>query len=180
VTHGDQHYFTTFTGRRFWPLDPRAEDIDIRDIARALSMICRFNGHVRAFYSVAQHSVIVSHHVSPDYALYGLLHDAAEAYMGDMSSELKHSSAMAEYRLFEDALKRTIYHRYGLNPYGEPSGLKTIDRALLQDEIREVALNAGVRQVYCQGPGLGITITPWEPAIAERRFLERFDVLTNF
>lgn len=59
--HGDDStWIQTFTGRQFWPLDPRAEDVDIRDIAHALSMKCRYNGHCREFYSIADHSCRVA------------------------------------------------------------------------------------------------------------------------
>lgn len=70
----------TYTGRQFWPLDPRAEDIDIRDVAHHLSLICRFNGAGRAFYSLAQHSCLVADTLDAPLKLWGLLHDAAEAY----------------------------------------------------------------------------------------------------
>jgi len=95
-------WFLTASGKRFWPLDPRPEDICIEDIAHALSHICRFGGHVREPYSVAQHSVIVSMIVKPENALYGLLHDAAEAYAGDMVRPLKRG--MPAYRSIESAV----------------------------------------------------------------------------
>jgi uncharacterized protein len=174
MTHGDEHFFTTISGRKVWPLDPHPEDIHIADIAHALAMICRFNGHVREFYSVAQHSVIVSYYVPAADALYGLLHDAAEAYLGDMSSEIKHDPALAEYREAEHHMQRVIYRRFGLEPYGEPPTVKRIDRLLLQDEIRDVALSPSIRQPYCQGPGLKHPIVGWEPRIANEMFIERF------
>lgn len=80
-------------GRKFWPIDPSPDEVSIDDIAHALSNICRFGGRCSHFYSVAQHSVMVSRIVArtrPDLALHGLLHDAAEAYLGDVIAPLKH------------------------------------------------------------------------------------------
>jgi len=77
-------WFLTFTGRQFYPLDPCPEDIDIHDIAHHLSLICRFNGACRVFYSVAQHCCIVSDALARPYKLRGLLHDGTETYFGDM------------------------------------------------------------------------------------------------
>lgn len=77
-------WMMTYSGRAFWPLDPRADEIDPLDIAHALSMLCRYGGHVRRFYSVAEHCVLMSHAVAPEHALWALLHDATEAYMVDL------------------------------------------------------------------------------------------------
>lgn len=186
MRHGDTNYFTTISGRRFWPLDPRVEDIDIQDIAHALAHVCRFNGHVREFYSVAQHSVIVSHYVPREFALHGLLHDAAEAYIGDMSAPLKHDPNMVMYREADRQLTSLIYRRFGIRTKGllasldpVPLAVKMVDRLLIQDEIRDIALHVGVRQPHLQGPGLGYQIVPRTPAQARDLFLYRFEVLTN-
>ena len=77
-------WFLTYTGRQFWPLDPRPEDICIRDIAHHLSLCCRFNGACRVHYSVAQHSVMVANILPAPLRFWGLMHDATEAYVGDM------------------------------------------------------------------------------------------------
>ena len=77
-------WMQTYTGERFWPLDPRIEDIHIRDISMALGKLCRYGGHTIFFYSVAEHSVLVSEYVPEEYALWGLLHDASEAYLSDI------------------------------------------------------------------------------------------------
>ncbi|MFG0247924.1 MAG: phosphohydrolase, partial [Phycisphaeraceae bacterium JB051] len=77
-------WIQTYTGKAFYPLREDPGIIDIRDIAHALSLQCRFNGHCSDFYSVAQHSVHVSEVVPQAFALWGLLHDAAEAYMSDL------------------------------------------------------------------------------------------------
>jgi len=82
-------WIQTISGRKFPLAEPDPNQIDIEDIAHALSMLCRFNGHCTQFYSVAEHSMHVSHEISNDLALAGLLHDAAEAYLGDVPSPLK-------------------------------------------------------------------------------------------
>src|SRR5690349_19702773 len=105
-------WMQTFTGRRFYPLDPKVEDIDPTDIAHALSLICRYGGHVTRFYSVAEHCVLLSHAVSPENALWALLHDATEAYVGDMVRPLKQH--MPAYRDVEDRLMLVIADRFGL------------------------------------------------------------------
>src|SRR5690606_30601178 len=77
--------------------------------AHALAMTCRFNGHTREFYSVAEHSVHVSHLVPPEYALAGLLHDASEAYIADVSRPVKHTEQMRAYRDIENGLQAAVY-----------------------------------------------------------------------
>jgi hypothetical protein len=105
-------WMQTYTGRAFWPLAPQADDIDPADIAHALSMLCRYGGHVERFYSVAEHCVLMSYAVPPGYALWALLHDATEAYMGDMVRPLKRS--MPEYQAAEARLSAVICDRFGL------------------------------------------------------------------
>lgn len=103
-------WMQTATGKQFYPLAPKMTDIDIEDIAHALSLQCRFNGHTRKFYSVAEHSVHVSYAVPRKMALPALLHDAHEAYLGDMISPLKaHFPKMSKY---EEVLDRLIQGRF--------------------------------------------------------------------
>lgn len=83
------HWTTTYTGGAFSYTDPLVADVNIEDIAWALSNICRWGGHTSRFYSVAQHSILCARKMTPQWALYGLLHDAAEAYIGDISYPLK-------------------------------------------------------------------------------------------
>lgn len=139
-------WIRTFTGRKVWPLDPRESDIDIRDIAHALSLICRFCGHTRLFYSVAQHSLIVADHLlrttgNPTTALYGLLHDASEAYISDVSRPVKTSAEMTVYRAIERRLQHTVYRAFGLNE-PEPAVVKTIDAWVLDAELRDLMTDA--------------------------------------
>ena len=82
-------YVSTYLGNRFYPLEPRIDDVDIEDIAHGLAYQCRFNGQTNAFYSVAQHSLIVAALVPEELRFAALLHDAAEAYLGDMVKPLK-------------------------------------------------------------------------------------------
>jgi uncharacterized protein len=173
MKHGDDNFLTTISGTKFWPLDPRAEDVEIKDIAHSLSNLCRFNGHVRRFYSVAQHCVLVSQAVKPQFALYGLLHDAAEAYIGDMTRPLKHDPQMRRYKECDIRLTHVIYSRFGLTDI-EPTCVKEADRLVLQDEVRDVALNEDRGSGYVHGPGTGRFINPQRPEEAKHQFIQRF------
>jgi uncharacterized protein len=102
----------TYSGIMFDPLNPKMDDIRIGDIAWALSNICRFNGHTSLNYTVAEHSIVVSNLMEPRYALIGLLHDASEAYLGDIASPLKYSGIFTEYLKAEKRLQDMIYERY--------------------------------------------------------------------
>lgn len=106
--------FRTVSGRRIDLERPRSEDITIEDIACGLSRICRFNGQLPEFYSVAEHSIFVAELVDPQLRLAALLHDASEAYLGDVSRNLKHSPALAGYRALESLLQGVIEDRFGL------------------------------------------------------------------
>lgn len=109
---------TTASGRAFWSLDPRPEDVRIEDIAAQLSRICRFGGALKpgvSFYSVAQHSVLVSYNVPEEYALEGLLHDAAEAYVGDVIKPIK-SALVPEYDAVYVMLRDAMRERGGDDP----------------------------------------------------------------
>src|SRR3954454_351254 len=82
-------WMQTYSGRRFYPMNPRPSEIDPVDIAHALSLLCRYGGHVDRFYSVAEHCVLMSQAVAPENALAALLHDATEAYVCDVPRPLK-------------------------------------------------------------------------------------------
>lgn len=136
------NWMQTATGRKFYPSDPRAEDICIDDIAHALAHVCRFGGHTPAHYSVAQHSVFVSQVVeqlggSAEEVRYGLLHDASEAYLGDVVWPLKRCPEMAGYRALEKRVEAAIEERFGL-PAEMPAIVKHADLVLLATEKRDV------------------------------------------
>src|SRR5574337_1333697 len=118
-----------FSGLEFFPLNPNPQDISIDDIAHALSIQVRFSGHIVHPYTVAEHSVCVSYLVPQQYALWGLLHDAAEAYLVDLPRPLKHDVSMSRYREAEEKLMRAISTRFDLN-WPEPPIIKTADRLM--------------------------------------------------
>jgi hypothetical protein len=128
-------WMQTITGRKFWPIDPCANDVDLYDIAWALSMMCRFNGHCTRFYSVAEHSVYVSLHVPQEYALWGLLHDASEAYIADIVKPAK--PFIAGYAEAENRIMRAVCERFGM-ALEMPAQVKTADCAILADEAAQI------------------------------------------
>lgn len=134
-------WINTASGRRFDIMSPRAEDVDIRDIAQALSNQCRFNGHCSRFYSVAEHCLHVSEVLEGTGAeLWGLMHDAAEAYVGDVVYPLKMTKDMAQFLRIEERVHQAVAERYGL-PWPMPEVVHVADRFVLCSEAR-VLLNA--------------------------------------
>src|SRR5579859_2936777 len=125
------NWMQTYTGRQAWPIDMRPEDIDINDIAHSLSMQCRYNGHCRRFYSVAEHSYWVSKYVEPENALWGLMHDASEAYVTDVPRPLK--PFLTDYEHIEFMAQVAIALKFGL-PYPIPANVHHIDNRILLDE----------------------------------------------
>ncbi len=127
-------WIQTFTGRQFWPMDPRPEEICIEDIAHALSMQCRFSGHTLRHYSVAEHCIRVSEIVEgKELQLKALLHDASEAYLVDIPSPLKRLPAFALYREAESRLEKMIFRKFGLSEE-MPEEVKHADLVLLATE----------------------------------------------
>lgn len=130
----------TYTGR-IVDLDRlKPEDINPLDIAVALSRIPRFNGHTKQFYSVAQHCVLVAKHVPEEHAFAALLHDAAEAYMGDFTSHLKRAlngRHNYEWQDIEEGLNATIFRRFGI-AYPWHESIAEADRRALHTEIRDL------------------------------------------
>jgi uncharacterized protein len=171
----------TVSGRWLDPFAPDPASIEIDDIAQALANQCRFGGHSRSFYSVAQHSVIVSdvcleRGVSEAAGLAALLHDAGEAYLVDLPHPLKHRSALGPpYREAEKLVEEAIRVRFDLVP--QPAEMKPIDRSLLATER---GIFASMNDPWPELEGfepLPIEIDPWGPERARREFLDRFSRL---
>jgi hypothetical protein len=169
-------YFRTYTGKRVHALAPSPEEIDIDDVAHALSQMCRFVGHTDGFYSIAQHSVLVSELVPHQDALWGLLHDASEAYLCDLPAPIKRDPEMSFYRIAEDRLMRAICRKFGLRPQ-MPFSVMAADKLALATEFRDVTTVDDPDWIVAEcgvAPISDYTIFPWPPAIAEDRFLRRF------
>lgn len=138
---------STFTGGTFDLANPTAKQVDIRDIAHSLSLLCRFNGHCKRFYSVAEHSMNVADLLPNELKLWGLLHDAHEAYIGDVSRPLKKlmwfglEKAPGEFRKFDsfEGLDQHVFapiaERYGLET-PMPAAVKHADDIMLATEAR--------------------------------------------
>jgi hypothetical protein len=167
-------WIQTFRGLQFWPLDPRPEEILIEDIAHSLSNQCRYAGHTSKFYSVAQHSVMVARIVPRQHFAWGLLHDAAEAYLVDLPRPLKRFSPLGNvYRPIEARLMMCVCERFGL-PYAEPPEVKDADNVLLMTEKRDLMPHSPAKWVETSEP-LPNIIMPWKPERAECEFLYAWD-----
>jgi len=171
-------WIQTYTGKQFWPLEPNLADIDIQDIAHALSNLCRYGGHTEQFYSVAQHCCLVAEVVPPEYALYGLLHDASEAYLIDVPRPIKHSLGMESYREAEKRLQGKIFNWFFLSAT-EPACVKTADNQLLRTEQRDLMKPAPAEWKDYRVGALEMKIEPWTPAIARISYLNMFNALTR-
>ena len=174
-------WIQTYTGREFHPLSPRADDVCLEDIAHALSMLCRFSGHTREFYSVAQHSVLVARavirrsfcckeHVGFRHRAAGLalLHDAHEAYFTDVASPLKdHLNIEA----VEEPIQDAIHLHFGLEPSDSIAEvIKQEDMKALATEVRDL-MAPPPRAWRTLPPPWDGPIKPWPPEQAETEFL---------
>ena len=165
------NWILTHTGKRFDLFEPDVDMIDPRDIAHSLAHLCRFNGHTREFYSVAQHSCLVADLVPAEHKLAALLHDATEAYLGDMTRPLK--EWMPHYRGFEDVIWERVCERFGLG----------IDLPYTVHQADLIALTTERRDLMPPDPApwdflVGIEpaperIRPWSPTEARLTYHQR-------
>ena len=128
-------WITTHTGQQFDLLQPRASKVNPLDIAHSLANLCRFNGHSDRFYSVAQHSCMVADLVPEEHRLTALLHDATEAYIGDITRPLK--ALLPNARQIETHIWHAICARFGLNPT-LPACVHDADMIALATERRDL------------------------------------------
>lgn len=147
-----------------WYVDPLTcgpESIHLRDVAHALSLTCRYAGHVPRFYSVAQHSCLVASFLPSDKKLAGLLHDSEEAYLLDMPSPIKKSPIFDGYRAAGKRLRRVIFEAFG------------VDYALCDEEVKaaDAAAYKLERDAFWHGTAV---MAYWSPASAEQNFIQSF------
>ena len=168
-------WIQTYTGKQFYPLEPRAEDIDIADIAHALSLICRFTGHCRVFYSVAEHSLLMSEWCKPELAKWALMHDAAEAYLADVARPVKRQ--IPHYCDYERAVLLQVSKRFGL-PWPVPLEIGYLDRRMLATECRDLMSQPPNPWGATEGiEPFARSILPCNWIHIESKFLARFDEL---
>lgn len=166
----------THTGLHMYPLDPRENEICIEDIAQGLSMSCRFGGQCSKFYSIAQHSVYLSKLCYPKWALAGLLHDAAEAYVTDIPSPAKHF--MPEYQNIEDNISKVIFAKFEI-PWPLPYQVHRLDKAIVTNEARNLFKKQPSWAKYRVGldiPDAYFDHT-WSPEEAYTHFMSTFNML---
>ena len=169
-------FIETFTGKEFHFLDPTHEQIDIRDIAHSLAYTCRYTGHSRKFYSVAEHSILVSYLATDPLA--GLLHDASEAYITDIASPIK--PHLSNYKELEDMIMGRIASKFGFDYPLDPD-IKDCDSTQLKTEAKHLLRSGGYpwAHLYPTRRPHGITPNCWSPEEAEAKFLERFKEVYN-
>lgn len=166
----NERWVQTYSGRKFTPLNPKIEDIDINDIATALSRKCRYNGHCREFYSVAEHSVLMARYAPKWLRLAALLHDAGECYLTDMPGPIK--SAFSDFVACEDAIMELVAQKFGFM-WPLPDEVKRMDRAMLSDE-KEQIMAPTEHDWGLMAPALGIKLQLWTPKRARAEFLMTF------
>ncbi len=160
----------TYTGRVIHPRLFHADDINIIDIAHALAFQCRYAGHCHCFYSVAEHSVLVSILVPSRYALWGLLHDAAEAYIADIPRAWKNK--LMDYVELQEEIMRKISKKF-LDETEEPPVVKEVDRNICKNEMHYLFND----HIFTERPYYNIEIHCWKPEKAFLNFLARFNRL---
>jgi hypothetical protein len=162
---------------------PEKSTVTIQAIAHALSQLCRYTGHTTEMYSVAQHSVHVSEIVPPEYALQGLMHDAPESLMADLSSPLKYKCP--DYRALEKKIEPKLMAQFDVDYPFDPS-IKRADLVMLKTERRDLLPpdmpheDIGAWNFLDSIPELPQKIIPWPSYLARKIFLARFMQLTKY
>jgi uncharacterized protein len=163
-------WMQTYTGKQFFPVDPREEDVCIEDIAHALSMLCRYGGHCLRFYSVAEHCVHAASLAPKELKLVSLLHDASEAYLCDIIRPLK--CFLSDYIKLEQKLEVIICRRFSI-PYPFPKEVKRLDDAMLTAEKKQ-NMERPPEKWYLSEDAANVKLQYWLPEEAEHEFLKAF------
>ncbi len=170
-------YMSLVSGRRFEFVRPDVNTFDLRDIVISLSNKCRFNGQIEDFYSVAQHSVLVSYITPPEYAFYGLMHDAHEAMCGDAPAKMK--PLLPDYTVLEHEIASAVRAHFELAP-DMPEPVYRADKVALAHEFWHLRGSCPPDlKEYLTGDPVFRNFKPLEPRAARELFLSRFEELAG-
>lgn len=170
-------WMETYSGQQFYFGNPSQESIVVQDISHALSNLCRYGGHSRLFYSVAEHSCLLSDWVwsqdvgNAQLAFEALMHDSTEGYLVDMPRPIKYK--LPDYRTIEDNLAAAIATRFGLTT-PMPRIIHEADSRILRDERAQVMSDSGNDWGTDSLEPLGVTVRFMAPLTAEQEFMSRF------
>lgn len=177
----------TYSGRQVWPLDPQQFHLSFDDVAHHLAMLCRWNGSCRSFYSVAQHSVYVARLVPSELQAAALLHDAAEAYLGDVVRPIKRQVWIGEAGTIlrtvnevEAVILRELFRGLGVEWPSDLqwSAIKTADDAVMGAEARDLFDHDPAWYLHAdEVPKAAISIRPRGPIAAEEEFREAWRMM---
>jgi hypothetical protein len=171
--YGDRKgdWLQTYSGGCFFPIDPRPEDVHIEDIAHSLSHQCRYAGHCRDFYSIAEHCCHIYDAIEDEHKFAALMHDASEAYLVDVPRPVK--PYLTNYKEIEARIEEVIFTKYGL-PFPFHPRVKEFDNNIIVDE-KEALMAPCDQEWYLIGLAkVGAVIECWSPGRAEAEFLDRF------
>jgi uncharacterized protein len=173
LDHPPTAWIATRGGRAVDLLSPDPASIHLEDIAHALSHLCRFTGHTERFYSVAEHSVLMSYMVPPSLAVAALMHDAAEAYLGDVSAPLK--SLLPKYRFLEARMEAAIHTRLELPELGveERAIIRDADLRMLKAEQKQAMGRSDTWTQLADIALPAVELRFWTPSAAFKAFMRR-------
>lgn len=174
----DDNWIPTFSGLRYWPTDPRPEDIRLLDIAHHLSNICRFTGATREHYSVAQHCVLMSYlpKMPNSLRMVALLHDAAEAYIGDFARPVKY--LVPDMCQLDKLNTAAVEVAFGIHLEPKRQEIREADLTMLVTErMQLLSVNFPTKRTERARPAANLHIRCWAPSEAKERYLKRFQEL---
>jgi hypothetical protein len=167
-----------YSGVKFYPLNAKSELIFIEDIAHSLSLQCRFNGHCEKFYSVAQHSVLVARKCPDEYKLWGLLHDASEAYLSDIISPIKNTILYEDIKKIDKALEKQILNEFNVQITDKGKKIvKSVDMRMLVTEKKWLMKNTYRWQCEDEYKPYDMIIKPWSAKKSAMEFTKLFNKL---
>jgi uncharacterized protein len=177
-----RHWKQTFSGKQVDFINPDPEQLCIEDIAHALAHTCRYTGHTQYFYSTAEHSIILVNYIwsnlgySKQDQFTMLMHDAAEAFLGDISSPLK--ALLPDYKKIEKNFEKVLANKFGFE-YPLPDRLKQLDKRIILDEVKYLFAESVGNWEHDDYEPLNVEIAGLSPDQAKRKFLYMFHNLKH-